>query len=170
MNNPLQFKCNNYKCCRNFPIRKGTIFSFSPRIPISVLYRIINYWLVDSLNVTNIKAKLEELYNINKVDSRFIYNFIFACRRIIANYLKNVYSLERLANTNSNITVCVDESLFTHQQGEEIWVVGLINTSNNEVRLEVVSNRNKDTLKSIITKHMEKAIMFARIHGLAIIF
>ena len=29
--NPFQFKCNNYKCSRNIPIRKGTIFQFNAK-------------------------------------------------------------------------------------------------------------------------------------------
>jgi hypothetical protein len=46
----------------------------------------------------------------------------------------------------------VDESLFTHIQGSQKWVVGLINTSNKKIRLEVVYNRNEATIKIIIKK------------------
>jgi hypothetical protein len=145
---------DNYRCTRNFSIRNGTIFDFNPRIPITVLYHIINYWLIDALKVKKIKAKLEEQYNITNIDSRFIYKFISSCRKIIANYFRNVYSLERLANKNANLTICLDVSLFTHIQGSQTWVVGLINTSNNEIMLEVVYNRNEATIKIIIKKHI----------------
>ena len=152
--NPIEFKCNNYKCTRNFPIRKDTIFEFNPKIPISVLYTIINYWLVDSFNVSKIKDKLQEKYNLNNVDKRFIYRFIFNCRKIISNYLRNVYSIERLALKNANDIICADESLFTHEYGVQTWVVGLLNTKNDSIRLEVVSNRNEENIKAIITKHV----------------
>ena len=41
--NPIQWKCNNYKCCRNLPIRKGSIFQFNTKIPLSILYNIMKY-------------------------------------------------------------------------------------------------------------------------------
>ena len=78
---------------------------------------------------------------------RFIYSFILTCRKKIASYLRNFYSLERLASNYSNIIIYVDESHFTHQQGLQTWVVGLINLDNKAIRLEVVSNRNEATLK-----------------------
>ena len=70
------------------------------------------------------------------------------------SYLRNIYALERLAPKNSNYVICADESLFTHKEGEQTWVLGLINLENNDIRLEIISNRNEATLKSIIEKHM----------------
>ena len=49
-NNPIQYKCNNYKCYRNISIRKETIFEYNPRTPLSVLFKIIKLWIVDSFN------------------------------------------------------------------------------------------------------------------------
>ena len=125
--NPIQFKCNNYKCCRNIPIRHNSIFKFNPKIPISVLYNIMKLWLIDEFNVSKISTKIEEIYNREKLDRRFIYNFIINLRKIIASYLRNVYSLERLAKKNAHQTLCVDESLFSHTEGAQTWVVGILN-------------------------------------------
>ena len=36
----------------------------------------------------------------------------------------------------------------------QTWVVGIINTDINEIRLEVVTNRNEETLKAIVEKHI----------------
>ena len=93
---------------------------------------------------------------MDKVDTRFIYNFLFNCRRIIASHLRNVYALERLVNTNVNQIVCGDESLFTHQEGQQTCVVGIINTSNNKIHLEIAPNRTEETLKFIIERHVSK--------------
>lgn len=76
---------------------------------------------------------MEEQYKIEKIDSRIIYNFIFNCRRIISFHIRNIYNLERLAPKYSNHKLGVDESLFTHKEGEQTWVVGLINTDNNKL-------------------------------------
>ena len=51
INSPLEGKCNYYKCCRNINLRKNTIFSANSKTPISVLYKIIRYWIVDGFNV-----------------------------------------------------------------------------------------------------------------------
>ena len=77
----------------------------------------MKYWLVDAFNVAIFKSKLEENYNLDSVDTWFIYSFILNWRKIIAFYLRNVYSLERLGKKNSNNIECIDESLFTIQQG-----------------------------------------------------
>ena len=49
--NPIIGKCNYYKCNRNIRLRKGTIFEFHKHTPSSVLYKIIELWILDKLNV-----------------------------------------------------------------------------------------------------------------------
>ena len=154
INAPFQGKCNYYKCTRNLNLRKDTIFGANAKTPVSVLYKIIKYWLVDSLNAKNIEKKSLEDYGVENVDMHVIYSLLFSCRQLIATHLKNVYSLDRLSNEDDDEIICVDESLFTHNSHEQQWVVGLINISTNEIRLELVENRNEETLKKIIEKHV----------------
>ena len=154
INAPFQGKCNFYKCTRNLNLRKDTIFGANTKTPVSVLYKIIRLWLVDSLNAKDIKKKLLEDYGVENVDMHVIYSLLFNCRQIVATHIKNVYSIDRLADEDEDAIVCVDESLFTHNTNEQQWVVGLINISTNEIRLELVENRNQETLKKIIEKHV----------------
>ena len=114
----------------------------------------MKYWIVDNFNVSKIASKLEEIYNIESLNKKFIYSYIFILRKIISSFLRNVYSIERLASNNANNILCIDESLFTHTDGMQTWIVGIINTDTNEIRLEVVTNRNKETLKAIVKKHI----------------
>ena len=107
-----------------------------------------------SFNVQKIKTKLEEVYQINKVDNRFIYEFLYNYWTIIASHLRNIYSLKRLVSKNSNQIICVDESLFSHIEGEQTKVLVLINIIKNDIRLEIIPYRNEVTLKSIIEKHV----------------
>ena len=51
--NPIIGKFNYYKCNRNMQLRKGTIFEFHKYIPSSVLYKNIEFWILDELNVNN---------------------------------------------------------------------------------------------------------------------
>ena len=153
-NNPLQGKCHYYKCTRNLNLRKGTIFESHPKTPLSVLYKVMKYWINENKNVKHIKCKLEEDYNIENVDTRVIYAFVSNLRKAIATHLRNTYILDRLANINANQRIAFDESLFTHNANIQQWVVGLINIDTKEIRLELVSNRNQNTLKYIIEKHV----------------
>ena len=132
----------------------NTIFESNIKTPVSVLYKIIKLWLVDSINAKDIKQKLLEDFGVENVDMHVIYSLLFNCRQIVATHLKNVYSIDRLADEDDGVIVCADESLFTHNANEQQWVVGLINISTNEIRLELVENRNQETLKKIIEKHV----------------
>ena len=114
----------------------------------------MKYWINENKNVKQIKIKLEEDYNIDNVDTRFIYAFVSNLRKAIAVHLRNTYILDRLANINDNQRIAVDESFFTHNANVQQWVVGLINIDTKEIRLELVSNRNQNTLKYIIEKHV----------------
>lgn len=97
---------------------------------------------------------MKEEYQQDNIDQRFIYQLISTCRKAIATHLINVYSLFRLANRNALEIVCVYESLFTHNAGDQQWVVWLINTLINELRLELIEVRSENTLNNIIEKHV----------------
>ena len=67
INWPLEGKCNYYKSCRNVNLRKNTIFSANSKTPISVLYKIIRYWIVEGFNVKKIVTKLKEDYEQDNI-------------------------------------------------------------------------------------------------------
>ena len=51
----------------------------------------------------------------------------------------------------------MDESLFTHINNTQQWVVGImINITTKNIRIEVVNDRTTETLKMIIPKHLGK--------------
>ena len=134
------------------------------------MYYIINYWLNDELNVIKITNKLKEKYQLEKINNLFIYCFLKYCRIIIANYIRSKYQLDPLAYKDAYQIIDVDEILFTHFEGDPIWIVGLINLTTNEIRLEIVENRTTETLKKIIEKHVLTGNAIAVIAGLPTIF
>ena len=113
-------------------------------------------WLGDEKNVQEIKNKLIETYNLDDLNPLFIYKFLDNCRKAIANYIRSIYVLDPLSSTNSFNHIAVDESLFSHNLGRQLWVVGLINCETNEIRLELTEQRNEKLLKTIILKHVQK--------------
>ena len=50
----------------------------------------------------------------------------------------------------------MDESLFTQINNTQQWVVGMINITTKNIRIEIVNNRTTETLKMIIAKHLGK--------------
>ena len=94
-----------------------------------------------------ITKKLEEIYSLEKVNPIFIYKFLQNYRTIITNYIRTIYQLDPLAYTDAHDMVVVDESLFSHLNDEQIWLVGLINLRTNDIKLELEENRSSETLK-----------------------
>ena len=132
--NPYLAKCNNYKCNTEKYLRIWRIFQHQNKTPSSVLYKIIELWILDELNGTKIANRLKEIYNFNSMKKQFIYNYLNYLRVIIANYIWSKYCLDPLSVNNAQEKIVVDESLFTHVDGIAQWVVGLINLSNNDIR------------------------------------
>ena len=93
--------------------------------------------------------ELKQIYKKNTVDDRVIYSFVDFYRKIIATHLRNIYKLEKLAY-NNNHHIGVDESLFSHNNGNQMWIVGLLNHVTNNLRLELVESRTSEVLKYII--------------------
>ena len=54
--------------------------------------------LDDSLNAKDIKQKLLEEIRVENVDMHIIYSLLFNCRRLAPTHIKNVYSIDRLAD------------------------------------------------------------------------
>jgi hypothetical protein len=156
INNPLLGKCNNYKCQRQIYLRIGTIFEKFNKTPASVLFNILKIWLFEENNVSKTINILENKYKIEKLNKNLVYKFVEYLRTIIANYIRSIYILEPLSNENSSQHIAVDESLFTHNGGTSQWVIGLINTQSNVIRLEIVNSRDAQTLKTILEKHVLK--------------
>lgn len=71
-------------------------------------------------------------------------------RYIISHYIKDTYKLESIAEQNAYDSISIDESIFTHDGINQIWVVGLINNRTHVIRLEIVKDRSSITMKKII--------------------
>ena len=112
--------------------------------------------LGEEKNVQEIKNKLKEIKNLEDLNPLFNYKFLANCSKALTNYIRSIYVLDPLASLNSFNHVAVDESLFSHNLGNQLWDVGLINCETNEIHLELKEQRNEDTLKTIIQKHVKK--------------
>ena len=69
--------------------------------------------------------------------------------------MKIVYKLDRQVENNVNYIIAIDESMFAHIANQQIWIIGLININTKKWRLEIVTDKSLNTLKLIITNHVD---------------
>lgn len=70
---------------------------------------------------------------------------------IISYYLKkNSYFFGHLTSENVNNSIFFDESLFSHENTQQILFVRLINNRTRVIRLDILPDRKSDNIKSII--------------------
>ena len=91
----------------------------------------------------HIKNQSENI-NISKTKIEAI---LHKLRLFIAHYIKDVYIIENISKANEFKYYAVDESEFVKIKGIPLWVIGIINTENKLIRLEVSFNRDGETLK-----------------------
>ena len=95
-----------------------------------------------------------EFYQLDSINMSIIYSVLGNVSKYIAQYLKEVY-MTQLIYSNLGEYVAVDESLFCHNQGhEQIWLIGLINSRNKNLRIEAFKRRDSDILEKIIRHHV----------------
>ena len=154
--NPIKLKCSYNKCRKSVNIRDKTFFGLYPKTPISVIIKIIEYFLIDGKNCQEIKNNLIIFYSLNSLNEKLIYSIVNSIRKYISHYLKEIY-LEKMVEENKNAFIAIDESLFSHTiDNEQIWLVGLIDTNTKYFRIEAVKERDTETMERIICHHIGK--------------
>lgn len=115
--NPILEKCNNYLRRREKYLRIGTVIEPFSKTPASIIYKIIYMWLNYELNAEKICIKLKELYTIDTINKSFVLKILQRFRIYIANYMKELYSIECFVPKYVNNHFANDESLFSHSDG-----------------------------------------------------
>lgn len=151
----VTFRRSNYKCRNGLSIRNNSFYVEFPKIRLYVLTEVLKYFLIYEMNA--VKARqyiietLKEIMNIETI--RKIYTTI---RDTIKKYLYIQYEFEILGEKNQNDIFGVDESLFSHTYtGEQAWVLGIINNTTKDIRLQVTKERNCENLKKFIKNFID---------------
>ena len=69
--------------------------------------------------------------------------------------MKIVYASEAISEPNKNWYFSVDERLINHKDNKQIWLLGIINNSTKEFRIEASYSRDGDTLSKFINLYVE---------------
>ena len=65
------------------------------------------------------------------------------------------YNTELLGDVNQFGFFSVDESLFAHSHNKHVWILGIIDNTSKDFRLDGTFNRDTNSLKNFITKYVK---------------
>ena len=152
--NPYYLLCNNKLCKRKKSIRVYSFLNCAKLIPASVVYEIICLFLIEMKNgkeiETYLKSKYEKIPNYST-----ILKILKNIRCSIAEFIKHRYKKTQIGGApEENKIVAIDESLISHEQNKQIWLVGAIDTSSKSVRIEIIPERNRENLKCFVKNHI----------------
>ena len=76
-------------------------------------------------------------------------------RKCISEYLYNIYNTENISTNDGLNIYAVDEVLFTHKNNVQLWVVGIVCTTNKSLfRCNYTKIRNSQYLRRFLTKYV----------------
>ena len=148
--NPYIDRCNNNKCRKVYYLRNKTFFALFPKTNISTIIFIIKLWIFEKKNSNDIHKYIKEELDLKNISKVKVDEILHNLRKTIAHYYKDVYRLEQISTQNAFDYFAIDESDFIRIKGKILWVIGIINTINKKIRLEVSYNRNTDVIKKNI--------------------
>ena len=140
---------------KNVGLRNETIFKNFPKTPMSILIEAIENFICQGKNANQAYKFINEKYYLTTAGQKTIFRFFKIIRKCIAQYYQEQYKIEKLVYENEGKNICIDKSLFVHySNGDQIWVVGLINVVSKKIRLELVKERSSQILQKIIFHHI----------------
>ena len=152
--NPFYLKCIIPSCQKRENIKKYSILKCAKTIPASIIFNKIQYFIIEKKNAKDIEKILKDSYqcvpNYSTI-TKEIDNVKFC----IAEYLKYAYKIVQIGgDPEANRTVAIDETLITHKDGKQVWIVGAIDTTTKNVRLDYLPERNGHNLKIFVNNHI----------------
>ena len=156
--NLLKGSCNKANCLNRFDLRKFPIFAIFPKILIQILMSILKAMIVDKKNGIEIRKIIKNKYNNVNINIKTIFEFMNYIRKETIYYLSHLYETEAISTFNGSESYSIDETLMSHNEGSQIWVVGVIKNSNlNKVRLNLTTTRNSTYLKYFVERYIKRS-------------
>ena len=123
LNNPYMAQCCNPKYRKKYFLTVKTFFDFCSKTPLQVIKYIIALPFEYELNGNNIYEKLKDYTDEQNVSKYVILKNLDYKKLIISHYLKDCYKLKPVSSENANDSMANNESLFSHENNQQIWVV-----------------------------------------------
>jgi hypothetical protein len=150
------FRCANSKCRRKFRIRIKSLYVLFPYITLRLISEIINCFICRNLNAQDAVKYISSEKNIT-VSSHLVTKVYDSLIDVISKYLFVVYETEILGEENKGGYFSVDESMFGNANGNQFWLLGIVDNSNHDdFRIDFAETRDTDSIKAFISKHVKK--------------
>ena len=98
-------------------ITKYSFLDKMPKIPCSIIMKIIEKFLLENCNAIIIKKYINAYYysiNIGTINKILKWLGI-----AFAHYIKDIYRLNKLGKAQGGSNISIDESMFTHSNGKK---------------------------------------------------
>lgn len=105
-------------------LRKFSPFNINNLTPCSLLYYILKKFICTVLNARKINEELNKEYG-HKFEEHSLYDYLIHIRHYIAHYLYDKYKLEKLGVLNEFKTFAIDETLISHVNNTQLWIIGV---------------------------------------------
>ena len=149
-------------------VTKYSFLEKIPKIPCSIIMKIIEKFILENCNVNNIKKYINSYYNSINIGT--INKILKWLSIAFAHYIKDIYRINKLGKRQGGSNISIDESMFTHSNGNKIWVVGAINNKTRNIRCDIFYTRNTDDMKLFINNHIKEGSNIITNAGRLIIF
>ena len=94
VSNPVKLRCNDRKCKKSVNIRNDTFFAFFKKVPISIVIKAIELFLLENKNENKIEKTIKDIYQLNSFNSKIIYKILLLIRKFISYYIKETYMIK----------------------------------------------------------------------------
>ena len=61
---------------------------------------------------------------------------------------------------NNQLIVAIDESIFEHDEFEQVWIIGSIDTKLKNILLDIIRERNANNISLFIYNHFREGMHF----------
>ena len=156
-------ECNNKICRKKVQLRNYSIFKICKNIPASVFFKILEWFFQHEKNATKIieliKDKFQKIISIKTITK-----ILHKIRIIIYLHMKKKYESTLIGgfnHLNKSRIVAIDECLIGHNKnGEQIWLIGGIETKEKRMRLMLSKVRNAVTLEKFVNENFYEGTHF----------
>ena len=129
--NKCSFRCSNTKCRKKYPITINSFYTKFSRQKLFIISEILKCFLLFDFNAKKTREYINTQFDEN-VSGNVISKVYKEIRVVICKYLKISYQSNLLADKNQNKYLSVDESLITHVEGKQVWLLGIIDNANKD--------------------------------------
>ena len=112
------------------------------------------YYLLQKKNAKEILLNLKENHSVCP-NYNTILKTVENTRKIISEYLKYSYKVQEIGGEPElDRTEAIDEALIIDYNDNQIWIICAIDTTNKNVLLDIIPQRNSENIKIFITNYI----------------